>query len=65
MAATIVVVLAIGAVVGLTVLTILGGHRRGERWIVAVLRGLIFPVTWIAWYVEDEQPHPFSRRVRA
>ena len=63
--ATIVVVLAIGAVVGLVVLTMIGGHRRGQRWIVAVLRGLIFPVTWIAWYVEDEQPHLYSRRMGA
>ena len=61
MVATIIVVLAIGAVVGLAVLTTIGGHRRGERWIVAVPRGLIFPLTWIAWYVEDELPRTSSR----
>jgi hypothetical protein len=65
MVTAIVVVLGIGAVLGLMVLTMVGGHRRGERRIVAVLRGLIFPVAWIAWYVEDEQPHLFRRHRRA
>ena len=65
MVATIIVVLGIGAVLGLMVLTTVGGRRRGEPWVVAALRSLIFPVTWIAWYVEDEQPHLVRRHTRA
>lgn len=37
----------------LMVLTAIGAHRRGEALALAVFSGLVFPVTWIAWYVAD------------
>ena len=43
----------------LVVLTALGAHRRGVAVPSAVLAGLCFPVTWVAWYVRDE--HPYRR----
>jgi hypothetical protein len=40
-------------VVALAVLTALGAHRRGDAWPRAVVSALLFPMTWIAWYVRD------------
>ena len=37
------VVLLVAAVVSLAVLTMLGAHRRGDRWALAFLEGLVFP----------------------
>ncbi len=34
-------------------LTVLEGHRRGERLAVAVVGGALFPVAWAVWYVRD------------
>lgn len=46
-------------VLPLVVLTALGARRRGRALPQAVLAGLFFPVTWVAWYVRDE--HPYRR----
>ena len=55
--ALVVVVLLVAAVVSLAVLTMLGARRRGGSWLLAFLEGLIFPVTWARWYVQDELPY--------
>jgi len=59
--ATTIVVLALVATLALSLplLTVLGAHRRGLRWPLAVAAGLIFPLTWVVWYVHDE--HPYAR----
>jgi hypothetical protein len=54
--AALAVVLAAGAL-ALPVLTGLGAHRRGQRWPLAVVAGLAFPVTWAVWYVRDEEAY--------
>jgi hypothetical protein len=41
----------------LAVLTALGARERGAAMPVAVVAGLFFPVSWVAWYVRDEYPH--------
>jgi hypothetical protein len=41
--------LALGA------LTAVGAGRRGQRWPRALLSGLLFPVTWVAWYLADRR----------
>lgn len=46
--------------VALMVLTGLGARVRGMRWFPALLAGLAFPLTWVAWYVRDELPHGTS-----
>ncbi len=35
-------------------LTAWGARRRGQRWRVAWLSGLFFPVSWVTWYVADD-----------
>ena len=52
-------------VVMLAALTVVGSRRRGAAPALAVLSGLFFPVTWVAWYVWDEQPHLPHRRSAA
>ena len=37
-------------------LTALGARRRGNPWALAMLAGLVFPLTWAHWYVSDELP---------
>jgi hypothetical protein len=37
----------------LAVLTTIGSCRRGVSVGPSVLCGLVFPVTWVAWYVRD------------
>jgi hypothetical protein len=32
-----------------------GARRRGQRWPRALLSGLLFPVTWVAWYLADRR----------
>jgi hypothetical protein len=51
-------ILALGvAVVWLAVgsLTARGAQRRGQRWRFAWLSGLLFPVSWVIWYLVDER----------
>jgi hypothetical protein len=38
------------------VTTAVGARRRGLGGPAALLAGLAFPVTWIAWYLRDERP---------
>jgi hypothetical protein len=42
-------------------MTALGATRRGRGALTALVAGMLFPVTWTAWYVVDERPY---RRVR-
>ncbi|MDN4161968.1 hypothetical protein [Nocardioides abyssi] len=47
--------LVAGAVVlALAGLTAVGERRRGHGAGVALVAGVFFPVTWVAWYVRDE-----------
>jgi hypothetical protein len=32
-----------------------GARRRGQRWRLAWLSGLFFPVSWVIWYIADER----------
>ena len=32
-----------------------GARRRGQRWRVASLSGLFFPVSWVIWYMVAER----------
>lgn len=49
------VALTAGAVVlALAGLTAAGERRRGHGPGVALVAGLFFPVTWVAWYLRDE-----------
>ena len=48
-------------VVMMAALTVVGSRRRGADLGLAVLSGLFFPVTWVAWYVWDEQPRLLVR----
>jgi hypothetical protein len=36
-------------------LTLFGARRRGQRWRIAWLSGLFFPLTWVVWYIVDER----------
>ncbi len=57
-----VVVLGAG-LLWLAVLTGLGEHRRGASAPLVALAGLFFPITWLVWYLKDEQPfRRLSRR---
>jgi hypothetical protein len=42
------------------VMTCVGARRRGRGVPAALLAGIFFPVTWVAWYVRDE--HPYAGR---
>ncbi|WP_435743783.1 hypothetical protein [Nocardioides sp. SYSU DS0663] len=46
-------VVAVAAPVSLAVLTGLGSRRRGDGWPLAVLSGVLFPLTWFVWYLRD------------
>jgi hypothetical protein len=60
----IVEVLAVALVVlPLPVLTALGAHRRGVGPALALIAGLLFPITWTVWYLRDE--HPYRRSISA
>jgi hypothetical protein len=37
--------------------TAVGSHRRGRGTLTSFVSGLVFPVTWVAWYVVDERPN--------
>ena len=58
-----VLVLAVPAllVLVLGVLTGVGSRHRGARWSLAMVSGLFFPVTWVAWYVRDQRPFTHHR----
>lgn len=52
------VILAVVLLCGpLMILTGLGARRRGQALAPAAVAGLYFPVTWIVWYVRDEDPY--------
>ena len=57
------VVGALAAAVALApfVLTAIGMHARGHGVPVSVLAGLAFPLTWVVWYVLDEEPYGARR----
>ena len=50
-------VVFVGALLPFAVLTTLGAHQRGYSLPLALLAGLLFPVTWPLWYVRDERPY--------
>jgi len=60
-AVRIAVVLACVLVLSLVVLTVLGERRRGGPWVLAVVAGCAFPVTWVVWYVRDVRPYASAR----
>ena len=39
----------------LGLLTAAGARRRRQRWPRALLSGLLFPLTWVAWYLIDQR----------
>ena len=39
----------------LGVLTAAGARHRGRRWDQALAGGLLFPVTWVLWYLIDRR----------
>ena len=47
----------------LVVLTAAGARRRGHRWHLTLLSGLLFPVIWVAWYVADSRLERKGRRI--
>jgi hypothetical protein len=53
------IALLVPAAAILPVMTALGSRRRGASVPVALVAGLLFPVTWAWWYVRDE--HPYRR----
>lgn len=44
-------------------LTATGEHRRGHGVFLVLAAGVFFPITWIVWYLVDEQPYRAVRRV--
>lgn len=44
------------ALVTLVVTTAVGSRRRGARGILPVLAGIVFPLTWVVWYLRDLPP---------
>lgn len=54
MVAAAVLAVVVGApLLALMGLTVTGARRRGAPWPLAIGSGLLFPIAWIAWYVED------------
>ncbi|WGL50733.1 hypothetical protein P5P86_12240 [Nocardioides sp. BP30] len=43
------------AVAMLVALTAVGGRRRGHRYPVALVEGVLFPVAWAVWYARDRR----------
>jgi hypothetical protein len=37
----------------LGVLTAVGARHRGQRWHLAMVSGLLFPIAWVRWYLVD------------
>lgn len=50
-------VVAVSLVLWVAILTGIGAHRRGTGVPLSLLAGFVFPVTWTAWYINDEQPY--------
>ena len=46
---------------GLAALTAFGARRRGHAWGPALASGLLFPVTWVMWYLTDAHPDRKAR----
>jgi len=46
--------LAFAVPLALVGLTISGARRRGNGPFASGFAGLVFPLTWVAWYVRDE-----------
>jgi hypothetical protein len=44
-------------IIAVAVLTGQGASKRGAGVQLAVLSGLMFPITWVVWYIHDEQPY--------
>lgn len=53
------IVVLVCGVLPLMFLTGLGGQRRGMAMLPAMAAGVLFPATWVVWYVRDE--HPYRR----
>jgi hypothetical protein len=34
-------------------LTAVGARHRGQRWRLALVSGLLFPIAWVSWYLAD------------
>jgi MFS superfamily sulfate permease-like transporter len=51
---------ALLGLVALAVLTATGARRRGSSIPRAVLAGVLFPLTWIAWHVVDRDRYQTS-----
>lgn len=45
----------------LAVLTAVGARHRGHTWGPALASGLVFPVTWVMWYLTDARPERKAR----
>ena len=45
----------------LAVLTAVGARQRGRAWAAALASGLLFPVTWVMWYLTDTRPERKAR----
>lgn len=52
-----VVVIGVAALAAVMGLTAVGARRRGRGPAVAVLAGVLFPITWAVWYLRDERPY--------
>jgi hypothetical protein len=37
----------------LGLLTAVGARHRGQRWRLALVSGLLFPIAWVSWYLAD------------
>ncbi|GAA4718799.1 hypothetical protein [Nocardioides conyzicola] len=46
-------VVVLAGLVAFAALTALGERRRGGSPAVALVAGVFFPLTWMAWYVRD------------
>jgi uncharacterized membrane protein YccC len=57
MAARVLMTLVVLVLTAVIAATALGAHRRGRSNVVAVICGLVFPFTWLAWYLIDERPY--------
>jgi hypothetical protein len=52
----IVLVIGLVAAAPFAVLTAIGSYHRTGEASLAVVSGVFFPATWVAWYVRDELP---------
>jgi hypothetical protein len=47
----------------LAVLTAVGARHRRHAWGPALASGLLFPVTWVMWYLTDARPERKTTRM--